>query len=56
MMLQIGGGCGVKEFVNGTDRLAFLERKLTGLAVIASRSEFKTVQVERCLFTLFESI
>ena len=45
---------GIWEFVNNTDRSAFLERDWVWMGI--SRSEFTTVQVERCPFTRFDSI
>ena len=48
----VGGG--VRKFVYDTDGPAFLERELVGLGT--GRSEFVTVQVERCPLTRLESI
>ena len=48
-------GRGIKLFVNDMDGPAFLERELMGLGV-DGRSEFMSMQVDRCSFTHFESI
>ena len=45
---------GIWEFMNNADGPAFLERELVGLRT--GRSEFVTVQVERCPLTRLESI
>ena len=47
---------GIWEFVNDTDGSEFLERELMGLGVDGTiRSELRTVQVDWCPFTRFES-
>ena len=48
---------GIREFVNDMDGPAFLERELIGLNVGGTdKSEFTTLQVDRCPFLHFESI
>ena len=47
---------GIREFVDDTDRPAFLERELVGVWMGTVRSEFMTMQVERCPITHLENI
>ena len=52
---MVGGS--IRKFVYDADGPAFLERELVGLVWMGTgRSEFATVQVERCPLTRLESI